>query len=294
MNDFVIENFGVEARMMKLLIVDGHNLYFQMFFGMPSRITGKDGRAIQGTLGFVGALLKIIRLTEPTHIVVLFDGEHENARADINVDYKANRQNFADTPDEENPFIQLPDVYSALDFLGIKSTEIEIVEADDVIAAYAVQFGSQMEMVISSLDSDFFQLISDSVSVLRYRGKTTEICDAQYVIDKFGITPQKYAEFKSLTGDASDNIKGAEKVGPKTAAQLIRQFGSLTDIIRRSEEIEKPSIKTSIQKNAERLLQNYKLINLDGSASLPFGLNELSYALSGITTTEVLRAIGLK
>ncbi|GHV19962.1 hypothetical protein FACS18949_05160 [Clostridia bacterium] len=279
---------------MKLLIIDGHNLYFQMFFGMPSRITGKDGRAIQGTLGFVGALLKIIRMTEPTHVVVLFDGEHENARSEINAEYKANRPGYTDAPDEDNPFVQLPDVYSALNFLGIKNTEIEVVEADDVIAAYAVQYGSQMEMVISSLDSDFFQLISDNVSVLRYRGKLTEICDTQYVIDKFGITPQKYAEFMSLTGDASDNIKGAEKVGPKTAAQLIRQFGSLTEIIRRSEEIEKPSIKASIQKNAERLLQNYKMINLDGSADLPFNLDELSYTSCGIITTEVLQAIGLK
>ena len=74
--------------MNKLLIVDGHNLLFQMFFGMPSRIINKDGKAIQGTLGFVGALLKIVRLTEPTHIVALFDGEHENERAALNAEYK--------------------------------------------------------------------------------------------------------------------------------------------------------------------------------------------------------------
>ena len=84
--------------MNKLLIIDGSNLLFQMFFGMPSRIINKDGKAIQGTLGFVGALLKIIRMTEPTHVVALFDGEHENDRAELNaitrqpVDYSQSRR----------------------------------------------------------------------------------------------------------------------------------------------------------------------------------------------------------
>ena len=77
--------------MKRLLIVDGSNLLFQMFFGMPTRITNSAGKAIQGTLGFVGALLKIIRAIEPTHTAVLFDGEHENERSALNADYKANR-----------------------------------------------------------------------------------------------------------------------------------------------------------------------------------------------------------
>ena len=74
----------------RLLIIDGHNLLFQMFFGMPSRIVNKDGKAIQGILGFVGALIKLIKMVEPTHVAVLFDGEHENPRAELLDDYKAN------------------------------------------------------------------------------------------------------------------------------------------------------------------------------------------------------------
>ena len=83
--------------MNRLLIIDGSNLLFQMFFGMPARIVNEQGKAIQGTLGFVGALLKIIRRTEPTHIVVLFDGEHENERSTLDSDYKANRVDYART-----------------------------------------------------------------------------------------------------------------------------------------------------------------------------------------------------
>lgn len=104
---------------MKLLIIDGHNLLFQMFFGMPSRIINKDGKAIQGTLGFVGALIKIIKMTAPTHLAVLFDGEHENDRVELNAEYKANRTDYSTVAEEDNPFSQLADIYSALDFLWV-------------------------------------------------------------------------------------------------------------------------------------------------------------------------------
>ena len=99
----------------KLLIVDGSNLLFQMFFGMPARIVNEQGKAIQGTLGFVGALLKIIRKTVPTHIAVLFDGKHENDRSVLNSDYKANRVDYSKTSEEKTPFSQLPNIYAAHD-----------------------------------------------------------------------------------------------------------------------------------------------------------------------------------
>lgn len=99
---------------MKLLLVDGSNLLFQMFFGMPSRIIGKDGRSIHGTLGFIGALIKMVKLTAPTCIAVLFDGEHDNPRSELSAEYKSNRPSFFDFPDDENPFSQLEDIYAAL------------------------------------------------------------------------------------------------------------------------------------------------------------------------------------
>ena len=278
----------------RLLLVDGSNLLFQMFFGMPARIVNQNGKAIQGTLGFVGALLKIIRTTQPTHIAVIFDGEHENDRTQLNADYKANRPDFSQTPEEETPFSQLPDIYAALDFLNIQHTETTDVETDDVLAGYALTYGHDTEIVISSFDSDFFQLITDNISVLRYRGEKTVLCTPAYIEEKCGISPAQYADFKSLTGDASDNIKGAEKVGPKTAASLLQEFGSLENILQNAEKIPKPSIRESIIRNAERLKTNEKLIRLHNILPLPFSLDALQYTYSGITTSEVLRGIGLK
>lgn len=280
--------------MKRLLIVDGSNLLFQMFFGMPARIVNNSGKAIQGTLGFVGALLKIIRMTEPTHIVILFDGEHENNRSALDSAYKANRIDYSKVPEDETPFSQLPDVYAALDFLGIKHMETTVCEADDLIAGYAFAYGKKDEVVISSLDSDFFQLVTDKVSVLRYRGEKTIICTPDYIKNKFGIGAEQYADFKSLTGDTSDNIKGADKIGLKTAALLLDEFGTLENILANAESIKKPSIKESVIRNSEKLRINYKLIKLNGTVQLPYAMSELIYQFAGITTNEVLKGIGLK
>ncbi len=278
---------------MKLLVVDGSNLLFQMFFGMPSRIVNSQGKAIQGTLGFVGALIKIIRLTDPTHVVAVFDGEHKNARKDLDEEYKANRPDFSQTAEAETPFSQLEDVYRALDFMGIKHKETEDCESDDWIASYALKYGEGNEVVIASFDSDFFQLITPSVSVLRYRGENTKIWTPADVEEKFGIFPDKYADFKSLTGDTSDNIKGAPKVGPKTAAALIAEFGTLEKIISAAETIKKPSIRESIMASKDRLDINYRLIKLGSKAPLPFEISDLKYTPSNHTTTSVLKSIGV-
>lgn len=280
--------------MERLLLVDGSNLLFQMFYGMPSRIINKDGKAIQGTLGFVGALLKIIRKVNPTHVAVFFDGEHENERTSLDEDYKANRPDYSEMREEETPFSQMPDVYQALDYLGIKHMETVDCETDDWIAGYAFTYGKEMEVVISSFDSDFFQLITEKVTVLRYRGDNSILCTPDYIGEKFGITPEQYADFKSLVGDTADNIKGAPKVGPKTAATLIGQFGSLEGVLQNAEEISKPSIRASIENNIEKLRKNYQLIKLGNKVKLPYKVEELQYNYSGTTTGEVLKGIGLR
>ena len=278
----------------KLLLVDGSNLLFQMFFGMPARITGKDGQPIQGVLGFVGALLKIIRMVSPTHVAVLFDGEHENPRTELSAEYKANRLDYSQVAEEDNPFSQLPGVYAALDHLGIPHTEALTCETDDLIAGYALTYGARAEVVISSFDSDFFQLITEKVGVLRYRGDATVICTPEYVAERFGIAPDQYADFKALVGDTADNIRGAEKVGPKTAAALLKEYGTLAGVLENAHQIQRPTLRESILRDTERLRVNYRLIKLGGDAALPFAWEQLEYHPAGETTGQVLTAIGLK
>lgn len=278
----------------EILIVDGSNLLFQMFFGMPSRIYNKQGIGIWGVWGFVGALLKIVRQTNPTHLAVLFDGDNKNKRTLINSDYKANRIDYSQARDEENPYSQLTYIYQALQYLGITYAETTNCEVDDWISSYTSLYGNDNEVVVSSFDSDFFQLISDNVSILRYRGDKSILCTPEYLREKYGMEPYQYADFKSLTGDKADNIVGADKVGTKTASVLLQEFGSLDNIIRNAETIRKQSVRESITKNSERLLRNLELIKLDRKHDVPFKLDDMEYTYSGITTTEVLRGIGLK
>lgn len=278
----------------RLMIVDGSNLLFQMFYGMPARIVNADGKAIQGTLGFVGALGKIIRMVRPSHAVVVFDGECANERQELDPDYKANRPDLSQLPEEDTPFSQLPDIRAALDCLGIRHRETADCEADDWIAGYAKALSGEMEVVIVSQDSDFFQLIGPRVRVVRYRGEHSVLCDEAYIREKLGVEPEQYAAYKSLTGDTADNIRGVEKVGPKTAAALMRQFGDIETLLEHASQIQKPSVRASVQASAERVRKNYRLICLEGSGDLPFGVEELAYADRGLTTTQVLRLIGLR
>ncbi len=277
-----------------LLVVDGSNLLFQMFYGMPARIVNAQGKAIQGTLGFVGALLKIIRMVKPTHMAVLFDGECENVRKEMDPDYKANRPDYSQMGEDDTPFSQLPDIYKALDALGICHKETETCEADDWIAGYARMYGESIHTVIVSQDSDFFQLITEKVQILRYRGEKSALCDVAYIQEKLGITPMQYACFKSMTGDTADNIRGADKIGPKTAAWLLGQYGTLEGVIENAPNITKPSIRESVIRNTQRLRTNRKLICLSGGQTLPFALDELTYQYNGMTTTQVLQAIGVR
>ena len=260
----------------KMLIVDGSNLLFQMFFGMPARIYNEDGIGIWGVIGFVGALLKIIRQTKPTHVAILFDGESQNERKELDSDYKANRIDYSEVADEENPFSQLPYIYKALDFLGVAHAETTECETDDWIASYVKQYGVENEIVISSFDSDFFQLLSNQVSILRYRGDKSAICTPDFLWNKFGILPEQYADFKSMTGDKADNIIGADKIGPKTAGALLQEYGTLAAILDNAENIHKKTVRESIIKNKERLLLNIKLIKLDGIHEVPFQLEQMN------------------
>ena len=280
-------------KMDRILIIDGHNLLFQMFFGMPSRIIGASGKDIRGVIGFIGAVNKLADAYHPTHLLVMFDGESENPRKAILEEYKANRPDWSEVAEEENPFTQLPYIYEALDYMGITHTETTVCETDDVIAAYAIKHGKTSEVIISSFDSDYFQLINENVRIVRYRGKCSVECDEKYMLEKYGITPDLYLDYKCLVGDTSDNIPGIKGVGPKTAAKLVNKFGNIESIKERCCEIESEKIRTAIENGTEILDRNYSLIKLGEDAELPFTIDEIKFTNPMLRTMDVIRGIGI-
>lgn len=208
--------------MKKLLLIDGHNLLFKMFFGMPFPFYNDGNENITGTVGFIGTVVKMIKYLKADECLVVFDGESSrNVRQDE--DYKANRQtDYGGLSDEENPFTQLKFIKTVLDYLKIKWIETEGIECDDYIAIISKIYDG--EVFISSTDTDFYQLVNDKIKIIRFRGKNTTIIDEKFIEEKYSILSSDFALYKALVGDTADNIKGVYKVGPKTAVNIIKSL----------------------------------------------------------------------
>lgn len=210
--------------MKKLLLIDGHNLLFKMFFGMPFPFYNDNNVNITGTVGFVGTVVKMIKYLKADECLVVFDGEgSRNVRDDE--DYKANRQtDYGSLSDEENPFTQLIFIKAVLDYLNIKWIETEGIECDDYIAIISKKYDG--EVFISSTDTDFYQLVNDRIKIIKFRGENTIFVDERFIDEKFSILPSDFALYKALIGDTADNIKGVYKVGLKTVVNIINSLKS--------------------------------------------------------------------
>lgn len=243
----------------RLLIIDGHNLLFQMYFGMPNKIYGKPTFSIHGVIGFIGGLRKIIKAITPTHLVVIFDGETSNFKTEVNPEYKKNRVNFQEVIDDENPFANLPLIQETLEALNIVSFETVNEEADDVIANYALNFSG--DIYISSSDTDFLQLVNEHTFVYMYRGLRSVLYDIDKVQERFNVKPSMMAEYKAIVGDVSDNIQGIKGIGKITGSKLLNTYGSIENIYQHLEEL-LPRIKVMFQENKERIINNLAIIKL--------------------------------
>ena len=207
---------------MSLLLVDGNNLLFRAFFGFPERLRA-DGKPIQGVIGFSHMLSKMVRIAKATHTLVAFDPVERHTRRDLLEDYKQNRPSYRNKPDRENPFSQFDDILATLTHLAIPHIQQSGYEADDVIASMALRAAAaDIDVVIGSSDTDFLQLVSDRIMVMRYQGENSFFFTKQSVEAKFGVPPSQYLAYKALVGDKADNIPGAGGIGPKTALKVLR------------------------------------------------------------------------
>lgn len=277
----------------KLLLIDGHNLLFRTFYGIPARIPGKDGYSIHGVVGFIGTLLKTLTRFAPTHLAVIFDSETGSFRHEADEKYKGDR--LAAQAERDDPFSQLPLIYRTLDHLGWKHTDTPGFEADDVIAAYAQRFGGEIDVLILSTDSDLLQLIGPGVSVYYPSGKASMLYGPAEVVAKYGVTPQNIPDLKALTGDHSDNLVGVPGIGPKTACSLIQRFGGVTAIYQQIDAIERELLRNKLLAHREQVLHNLAMIRLDQQVSLPFELDELATAPQSWQgkTMGILREAGI-
>lgn len=208
------------------LHVDGHNLLHRAAFGFPSRITSRSGRDITLVFGFFALLRAGARsLDQPPEIIVSFDGQAGAAdRRALLPTYKP------PVAGDEEVFADLPHIYRGLDLLKIRHIEDNRWEADDVIATL-ISTAPEREHVIMSTDKDFYQLLSDRVSMLNTgrRADRRRIHPAQ-VRDTHAVAPHQWCDYRALTGDKSDNIPGIRGIGHTTANRLLADGAHLEDL----------------------------------------------------------------
>ncbi len=272
----------------KLMVVDGHNLLFRMFYGFPNKVYNHLEQPIHGIIGFVGSIIKLVQSNDIKNMVIVFDSEIPSDKFN-DFNYKKNRiQDYSAYPEDENPFSQLPGIKKCLDYMGIEYIEIEKVEADDAIATIVSNYRMKFKQVlIVSTDKDYLQLIDDNVRVLSPRGKLSILYDEEKVREILGIEASKYVIYRSLVGDKSDNIEGLKGIGRITASKLLRSYSSVNEIYANVDNLNN-KIANILLENRKTLLHNIELITLNSSVKLP----ELTFQIDDkfdYKTMEVLR-----
>lgn len=243
--------------MSRLLIIDGHAYAYRAFHAIRE-LRGPQGQPTNAIFGFVKMLEKMRQTLLPDHLVVVWDGGLSAERMAALPDYKAQRPEM---PDELRP--QFDEISNYLCAAGIAEFCGEGIEADDYIGCLAQQaVQEKVDVVIASADKDFMQLVTGSIGLLNPNDKTGAVWGRTEVFAKAGVEPVQIVDWLALMGDAVDNIPGVPGVGPKTAAALLSQFGSVETIYSRLAEVKSEKIRGAL-KNAEAdVRRNLKLVRL--------------------------------
>ncbi|NQX28661.1 DNA polymerase I [Microbacteriaceae bacterium VKM Ac-2854] len=258
-----------------LLIVDGHSLAFRAFYALPvDSFTTRDGQHTNAIHGFISMLLLLLQNEKPTHLGVAFDISRFSFRTREYAEYKGTR---GETPSEFKG--QVPALQEALHAMNITTITKEDYEADDILATLAAQGAAQgYKVLVVSGDRDTIQLVTPDVTLLYPSTQGVSALtryDRDKVFEKYGIEPHQYPEIAALVGETSDNLPGIDKVGPKTAAKWVNQYGTVDEIIAHADEI-KGVVGEKLREQKDKALRNRKLNRLVTDVELPVGPADLA------------------
>jgi DNA polymerase-1 len=217
-----------------MLVIDGNSLAHRAFHAIPL-LSNSEGIITNAAYGFTTMLFKILQERKPELVAVAFDKGKITFRHSQYSDYKMHRKA---TPDELRP--QFPLLKDILKAMRIRIFEVENYEADDIIGAISAQAEKKgYKCLIVTGDRDALQLVSPNTTVLHTKKGISQLeeYDVESVRDKFGVTPQYFADLKGLMGDSSDNIPGVPGIGQKTAAKLLQEYKSMEELLRNREKL---------------------------------------------------------
>ena len=252
----------------RIFIIDGSSYLYRAYHAMPP-LTSPAGHPTGAIKGVTNMLTTLKKDSEGSPIIVVFDAKGKTFRSDVYSDYKANRPPMPD--DLREQLAPLKEICKAI---GFPLIEIGGVEADDVIATLVrIAKEKGFKSVISSLDKDLMQLVEDPISTMM-NTMTHQIFDEQKVFDKFGVKPNQIRDMLALVGDTSDNIPGVPKVGIKTAAKWLNEFGDIGKIIENAESI-KGKVGENLRSSLGDLDRNIELVSLKNDVDIGVPFNNL-------------------
>lgn len=253
-----------------LLIIDGYGFVFRAYHVQPP-LASPDGLPVGAIYGFTSMLIKLLNDFKPERAVVVLDHGGKNFRHEIYPDYKAHRQ-----PVPEDLLMQLPLVKEVALALNFKCISMAGYEADDLIAAIATKSSaSNQKAILISSDKDLMQLVDSNIAM--YDPAKSKYIDKQVILEKFGVDASKVREVQALIGDKSDNIPGVAGIGPKTAASLINEYGSLEQIINNLDKLSNPRYQNLILNDLENAKISWHLVGLDSSVDFGCQLSEFEW-----------------
>ncbi len=226
-----------------LYIIDGNSYIYRAFYAVKGLFTS-TGLPTNAVFGFMNMLLKVIREKSPSHVAIAFDPKGPTRRHREYKEYKAHRP-----PMPKDLVPQIPYIHRMVETFRIPVLIQEGQEADDVIATLAVRARDDgMQVVIVTGDKDILQLVGPGITV--YDTLKEKVYGPQGVEERYGVPPERMVEIMGLMGDASDNIPGVPGIGEKTAQILIKQYGTIEDLLIHAPEITRPKLRQSLQEHA--------------------------------------------
>ncbi len=270
-------NIDMSVADKKLVVIDGNAVTYRSFYAIQSDLSF-NGQPTNAVYGFFSVLFKVINELSPDYLVVAFDRPEPTFRHELSIDYKAKR-----IKQPEELYSQIPIIKELLAAINVPIIELASYEADDIIGTIVNYTPKGVHSYVVTGDKDVFQLVNDHVSVywLQRGLQKTVILDKEGVEKIMGLKPEQVVDYKSLCGDASDNIKGVPGIGHKTAVSLLQSFGNLDNIqaaVAAGDNINiKPRWRQLILANQESLDLSQKLAAIDSSVPIKFSLEEAKF-----------------
>ncbi|MDD3518729.1 MAG: DNA polymerase I [Chromatiales bacterium] len=269
------------------ILVDGSSYLYRAFHALPP-LTSSRGEPTGAVLGVANMLRKLMNEYGPSHMAVVFDARGKTFRDEIYPDYKANRP-----PMPDDLAAQVEPLHELVRAMGLPLVMTPGVEADDVIATLAREaVDAGMPVLVSTGDKDLAQIVGPQVTLVDTM--YDKRLDADAVQEKFGVPPERIVDFLALVGDTADNVPGVEKVGPKTAAKWIAEYGSLDGVIAAADAIP-GKLGENLRAALDRLPLSRELVTVRDDVQLDLHPRDLAVAAPDRETLlELLRRLEMK